>query len=175
MGGSFQQLHGDIQCGQKTDLLLGGRDEHAFAQCALRKFAGGDIDLQTEHQAHTGDAADAGRGLQRAAEIVRALAHAFEQPVVDAAEDVHCACAADGVAAERRAVVAGVEDVCHTLAEHGHAEGQTAADALCRGDDVGLQTVVHIAVEAAAAAVAELDLVCHEQQGPNLSSLYPKS
>lgn len=42
--------------------------------------------------------------------------------------------------------------------------GRPAADALCRGDDVGLQTVVHIAVEAAAAAVAELDLVCHEQQ-----------
>ena len=50
LGGSFQQLHGDIQRGQKTDLLLGGRDEHAFAQCALRKFAGGDIDLQTEHE-----------------------------------------------------------------------------------------------------------------------------
>ena len=57
-----------------------------------------------------------------------------------------------------------VEPCVPALAEHGHAEGQTAADALCRGDDVGLQTVVHIAVEAAAAAVAELDLVCHEQQ-----------
>ena len=71
--------------------------------------------------------------------------------------------AADRVAAEGRAVAAGGEHVLHLLAEQRCAQRQPAAEPLGRGDDVGLDAVVHITVELAGAAVAGLHLVADEQ------------
>ena len=85
--------------------------------------------------------------------------------------------AADGVAAEGRAVAAGGEHILHLLAEQRRAQRQAAAEALGRGDDVRRDAVVHVAVELAAAAVADLHLVADEQQvllGGELGSTFDK-
>ena len=60
-------------------------------------------------------------------------------------------------------MAAGGEHVLHLLAEQRCAQRQPAAEALGRRDDVGLDAVVHIAVELAGAAVAGLHLVADEQ------------
>ena len=57
-----------------------------------------------------------------------------------------------------------VSTFCTFLAEQRRAERQAAAKALGRGDDIRLDAVVHVAVQLAAAAVADLHLVADEKQ-----------
>ena len=66
-------------------------------------------------------------------------------------------------------MVAIAQGVFHLLAQERGAQRETGAEPLGRGDHVGLDAEVHIAVEHAAAAVADLHLVAHEQNIPLLA------
>ena len=57
----------------------------------------------------------------------------------------------------------GSEYILHLFPQQRRAERQAARKALGRGDDVRRDAVVHVAVELAAAAVADLHLVADEQ------------
>ena len=160
----LQLLHRDIEGGQEAELVLGLDDQHALFTAGCNDIGRVFLRLDAEHQAEAGHTEHALRAGQFLFDIRRAFFYAFKHLLVQTAQDVDCACAADGVAAEGRAVRSGGKHILHLFAQQRRAERQAARKALGRGDDIGLHAVVHIAVQLSAAAIADLHLVADEKQ-----------
>ena len=83
--------------------------------------------------------------------------------------------AGNRIAAEGRAVKSGRKNVLYPLAKHRSSNRKSAAQTLCRGDDIGSEAVIHICVKPSAASVAALNLVVDKQDTPLLCQLYRRT
>ena len=88
--------------------------------------------------------------------------HLRQEIVSQSADDAHAAGAANRVAAVGGAVIAEAQHILNLLPQQAGADGQAAAQALGRGHNIRLDIEIHVAVELAGAAVADLHLIHHK-------------
>ena len=104
-----------------------------------------------------------GQLCQPGAQLGRALVDVGEEVVVHLVQHGQRTGAADRVAAERRAVGAGLHVVGDLFVHQHRADGQTAAEPLRQRDDVGVQIKMLARQELAGAAHAGLHLVHNDK------------
>lgn len=147
------------------DIFTGGEDEKTRIERLFEDVFGRSIDGNADHHADAADFLDArGSDFADFPHDIRAfLVDFIEEIVGEAGENIARGRAGDGICAERRAVHTAGEGFRALFACDEASDGETAAEAFCGRDDIGLNSGVHIAEELTAASDAGLDFVDDEE------------
>lgn len=159
---------------EADDVLADGRDEQVTVEAAVLDVDARDrvVELAADEQALAADFLDVGERRELLAQVLADLLRVAGEVTVE--ELVHLGerrGAADGVAAERRAVGAHREGLRDFLAGADGADRHAAAERFRHGDDVRLDAVVHEAHDLARAAPARLYFVDEEEQAVLIAEL----